>query len=129
MAVTANRPPLGFPPRRRLRRKVEFDAVYGRGRRIVADAFFTMNALRNHEPGARLGMTVSTKIAGNAVQRNRLRRVIRESFRLQQLSLPSFDIVIGTRAAVRNATNDQLRESLNKLWPRLISVCANLPSS
>lgn len=129
MAVNAERPPLGYPPERRLRRKTDFDAVYGRGRRVVSDALFTMNVLPNNAAGARLGMAVAAKLAGNAVQRNRIRRVIRESFRLQQLSLPSFDIVVGTRAPVRGATNVQLRESLQKLWPRLISACAKLPAS
>lgn len=129
MAVPADRPPLGFAPQRRLRRKRDFDAIYGRGRRVASDAMFTMIVLRNPTLGPRLGMAVAAKIAGNAVQRNRIRRVIRESFRLQQLSLPSFDIVVGTRPPVRTATNQQLRESLRQLWPKLISVCANLPVS
>lgn len=121
--------PLGFPPERRMRRKADFDAVYGRGRRIASDGLFTMNALRNEALGPRLGLAVAARVAGKAVERNRVRRIIRESFRLAQQSLPSFDIVVGTRAAVRTATNAQLRDSLLKLWPRLIKVCASLPSS
>jgi ribonuclease P protein component len=128
VAVAAERP-LGFPPERRMRRKADFDAVYGRGRRIASDGLFTMNALRNDALGPRLGLAVAARVAGKAVERNRVRRIIRESFRLTQQSLPSFDIVVGTRAAVRSATNAQLRDSLLKLWPRLIKVCASLPSS
>ena len=128
MAVPADRP-LGLSPQRRMRRKADFDAVYGRGRRIASDHLFTMNARRNEALGARLGLAVAARVAGNAVERNRVRRVIRESFRLIQQSLPSFDIVVGTRATVRTATNAQLRDSLHKLWPRLIKTCASLPIS
>ena len=112
-----------------MRRKVEFDAVYGRGRRIASDALFTMNARDNDGLGVRLGLAVAARVAGNAVERNRVRRQIRETFRLTQQKLPSFDIVVGTRPAVRAATNAQLRDSLNKLWLRVIQVCASSPAS
>jgi ribonuclease P protein component len=61
-------------------------------------------------------MSVGVKVAGNAVERNRIRRVIRESFRLEQQHLADLDIVVTARAGVRGSSNAQLRASLQRLW-------------
>jgi ribonuclease P protein component len=119
---------LGFPAGRRLRRKIEFDAVYAGGRRF-GDACFGMVARANGAAGPRLGLAVATKVAGNSVERNRIRRLIRETFRLRQHELPAVDVVVSARAASRGARNDELRASLNTLWDRLIRSCAALPRS
>jgi len=118
---------LGFPPRRRLRRKIDFDATYATGRRF-GDGFFGIVARANVE-GPRLGMAVATKVAGSSVERNRIRRLIRESFRLRQRQLPALDIVVSARARVRGARNAELTASLDTLWDRVTEQCASLPSS
>src|SRR5690348_17879413 len=74
---------LTFPAQKRLRRKSEFDAAYARGRRF-GNGFFAVTASSNDKYGARLGMAVAVRTAGNAVERNRIRRIVRESFRLHQ---------------------------------------------
>ncbi len=79
---------LTFPAHKRLRRKSEFDAAYARGRRF-GNGFFAVTASSNDKQGARLGMAVAVRTAGNAVERNRLRRIVRESFRLHQHVLPA----------------------------------------
>ncbi|HTU60409.1 MAG TPA: ribonuclease P protein component [Polyangiales bacterium] len=107
----------------RLRRKSQFEAVYARGRRF-GDGFFTVIARPNDE-APRLGLAVSTKAAGNSVQRNRIRRVVRESFRLRQRELPPMDLVVSARAGVRGAANAALRASLNTLWTRVTEQCAS----
>jgi ribonuclease P protein component len=56
---------------------------------------------------------------GSAVARNRLRRMIRESFRVHQSLIRSCDIVIGIRTAARGAAAATLRASLEQLWQRL----------
>lgn len=119
---------LGFPPGRRLRRKAEFDATYATGRRS-GDAYFGMVARANGATGARLGLAVATKVAGSSVARNRIRRVIRETFRLRQRELPAVDVVVSARGRARGARNDVLRASLNTLWDKLIESCASLPRS
>jgi ribonuclease P protein component len=119
---------LGFPPRRRLRRKIDFDAAYAQGRRF-GDGFFGIVARANDVAGPRLGLAVATKIAGNSVERNRIRRLIRESFRLRQRQLPALDIVVSARARARGARNAELTASLDTLWNRLKEQCASLPRS
>ena len=119
---------LGFPRERRLRRKAEFDAAYAVGRRF-GDAFFGIVARANDATGPRLGLAVATKVAGSSVERNRIRRLIRESFRLRQRQLPALDIVVSARTRARGARNAELIASLDTLWDRVTEQCASLPRS
>ena len=119
-ARAAAAPALRFPPARRLRKPGEFKRVYATGRRI-ANEFFTVNTQPNELGLARLGMSVAVRAMGNAVRRNRVRRMIRESFRLNQAILPALDIVIGVRAGARAAEPVLLRASLELLWQKLKS--------
>ena len=68
---------------------------------------------------ARLGMAVSARAAGNAVNRNRLRRLIRESFRMHRENLPAVDLLVTARAAAAKATNREVFASLEALWQSL----------
>jgi len=70
---------LGLTPQRRLRRRVEFERVLRRGRRLDG-RYFVLLAMPNGGSDDRLGLTVSRKV-GAAVKRNRARRLLRESFR------------------------------------------------
>jgi len=124
----AGRVRLALPARRRVRRKSEFEAAYAQGRRL-GDGFFGLVVRQNRAEGPRLGLAIAAKVAGNAVERNRIRRVIRESFRLRQLDLPPVDLIVSARARVRAARNDELRASLESLWDRVKELCAAPPSS
>jgi len=111
-------PPLTFPRARRLRTPGEFKRVYASGRRFGTE-FFSVNAQPNQLSCARLGMSIAVRTMGSAVARNRVRRMIRESFRLHQTIVPAVDVVIGVRAAARGAAAAQLRASLEQLWQKL----------
>jgi ribonuclease P protein component len=117
-APAATARPLTYPRARRLRTAADFKRVYANGRRM-GNEFFTVNTQPNELSLARLGMSVAVRTMGNAVERNRLRRMIRESFRLHQASVPPLDIVIGARSAARSAPTAQLRSSLERLWQKL----------
>jgi ribonuclease P protein component len=114
---------LSFPPHLRVRRKSEFDAVYRQGHRL-SDPLFTVTYLPNSLGHPRLGLAIAARVAGDAVDRNRIRRVVRESFRLAQRALPAADIVIGARSGVRTVDNGRLRISLETLWRRVQQSCA-----
>jgi ribonuclease P protein component len=119
---TAATPSLRLPPERRMRRPAEFKRAYAAGKRL-GNEFFTVNAQPNGLGCARLGMSIAARILRRAVDRNRVRRQIRESFRVHQLGLPAIDIVIGARAGVLAADNAQLRGALEKLWLKVNTAC------
>ncbi len=105
-------------------RKIDFETAYRRGRRF-GDSFFSMAVSPNATGGPRLGLAVGAKLIGNAVARNRLRRIIRESFRLAQHRLPATDIIVGPRAAARGAPVERIRQSLEGLWQKVATTCAS----
>ena len=107
-----------FRRAQRLRRPAEFRDVYSKGRRI-GNEMFAANVLANSTGTARLGMAIAVRAAGNAVRRNRVRRLIRESFRLHRRSLPALDIIISARTVAWATEAPQLREGLARLWQRI----------
>ena len=76
-----------FSRKLRLRTQAEFDRVY-RAKVFAADDVLVINACASNLPHPRLGLSVSKKV-GNAVARNRWKRLIREAFRLSQDELPA----------------------------------------
>jgi ribonuclease P protein component len=85
-----------------LHQPAEFRDVKRRGRKF-SDAFFSLSVLDNDGTHPRLGLSIATRIFGTAVARNRIKRLTRESFRLNQHSLPPVDVTVsrlgpGTRA-------------------------------
>ncbi|HEY1726078.1 MAG TPA: ribonuclease P protein component [Steroidobacteraceae bacterium] len=118
----------GLSRTRRLRRPIEFQSAYATGRRM-GNEFFTVNVKPNERDGARLGMSVAARILRRAVDRNRLRRLIRESFRHHQSALPRVDIVVGLRPGVKTADNQRLRVALQQLWHRISAPCTSSSAS
>jgi ribonuclease P protein component len=112
-----------FTPAHRLRQKSEFDRVYRDARR-VADNLFAIFARHNGGTHARLGLSIAARVVGNAVRRNRVRRLVRESFRLHQHELPAVDIVVNARHGAREADNAAIARSLEKHWQAIIRKCA-----
>jgi ribonuclease P protein component len=107
----------------RLRRPSEFQLGYAQGRRF-GNELFSATVRANAEAHPRLGQSVAVRIAGTAVNRNRLRRLVRESFRLRQHELPAVDIIVGVRAAARTTDNPALRAALDRLWNKIAQACS-----
>ena len=106
---------LKFEPRQRLHLPGEFRAVRLKGRRL-SDPYFSLSVLPNDRDLPRLGLAIATRTFGTAVARNRIKRITRESFRLNQRSLPSVDITVAARDAARLAAPAVLRASLDQMW-------------
>ncbi len=83
---------------RRMIRKGDFERAFA-GRCTAGDSLLVVYVLPNGLDCPRIGLTVG-KRHGNAVQRNRLRRLLREAFRLEQHNLPAgFDYMLVPRPA------------------------------
>ncbi|VAW66009.1 Ribonuclease P protein component [hydrothermal vent metagenome] len=68
---------------------------------------------------ARLGLAISKKNAKRAVDRNRIKRLIRESFRQNKHKLPAIDLVVMAKPITKNADNAQIFQSLEAHWNKL----------
>jgi len=105
-----------FPKAARLLRRAEFRKVYEEGRRRsarVCTIFYRSNGL----PRTRLGITTPRAI-GNAVIRNRIRRRLREVFRLNQNAIPpGWDVVLNPRPIVAKLPMADLTRDVLALFP------------
>jgi ribonuclease P protein component len=102
-AVALLNPARGLPRDARLRNSAEFRLVYETGRRFdgrLMSVFVRPNGLKRH----RLGITASRKLARRAVDRNRLKRLLREAFRLSSATMEvlpdSYDWVLNPRRSM-----------------------------
>ena len=86
-------PDLSFRPEHRVRKQEDFERIY-QARIFAADDVLIANGDGNNLSHSRLGLSVSKKV-GNAVVRNRWKRLIREAFRLTREHLPAgIDLII-----------------------------------
>lgn len=110
-----------FSPDHRLRTRKQFDRVFQQGRRRGRPLLVVFFLPRDEEEGspARLGMAVSRKV-GKAVVRNRVRRRLREIFRLHQHDFRApGDVVVVARPSAATATYRELESDLLSALRRL----------
>jgi ribonuclease P protein component len=98
----------------RILKRNDFSVAYQQGKRLSSKNFIIY--LHPNQTGTRrLGITVSKKI-GDAVQRNRIKRLLREFFRLNKDRLPAGqDIVVVSRRDTSNKKYDEVRQELEGL--------------
>ena len=89
-----------------------------------ADGMLTVLARKNDLDYARLGLAIARKAAGTAAQRNRLKRLIRESFRRRQHELPTVDCIVMAKPNATGSGNRELMASLERHWRRIIEQCS-----
>jgi ribonuclease P protein component len=92
--------------------------VFKQGRRS-ADPLFTVLYRHSDLDYARLGMAASSKRVRTAVGRNRIRRLVRESFRHSTALLAGLDVVVLVKDAAARAPNPDIAASLLAHWARL----------
>ena len=104
-----------FPPQQRLHSSKEFKSVFANPIKS-ADAFYTVLARPNQLAHARLGVIVSKKNARTAIARNRLKRVVRESFRTHKELINALDVVVICKQRSAVTINKTLANKLHKHW-------------
>lgn len=112
-------PERSFSKEERLRKRKDFDRVFKEGK-VLKGAIFSAYVLRNSLGHPRIGIIVGRKFGG-AVERNRIRRLLRESYRSNKgLIGAGFDIVLLPRIGIE-ANFKTVEEAFKKLMTRLTS--------
>lgn len=118
-----------FPRRVRLTEPLAYQRVFKHTGHRFSNRWMTLLAAPNRCGHPRLGLALSRKAVANAVRRNRIKRVMRESFRHWQERLGAVDIVLLGRTGIAGQSNEVLDAALEKLWKQLIEKCAGSSSN
>jgi len=106
----------------RLLNSADFKHVFANPCKL-GNAYLTLLAKGNHLDHPRLGLAISRKNVKTAAGRNRIKRQIRESFRLHQDIIGNFDVVVMAKPNAAKAERHQLRAQLDKYWRELAERC------
>lgn len=109
---------LSFPKSHRLLRPADYGKVFNDVQIKVPHRNFLVLATPNQLGHARIGLIFSKKNLKLAVQRNRIKRQVRESFR-QQHRLPEMDIIVLARQGLKDLDNQAVQKAMTDLWRRL----------
>nr|WP_306671059.1 ribonuclease P protein component [Endozoicomonas sp. SESOKO1] len=110
---------LSFGRESRLRSSADFKQVFDTTDIKVSSRQLLILAKANKLGRARLGLVVAKKNIRTAVGRNRAKRHIRETFRLQQDEIGNLDIVVLVRKGFSDLNDRDLNQLLNQQWQRL----------
>jgi ribonuclease P protein component len=110
----------GLPRDARLRRPGDFAALRTSSGRAGGRCFHMR--YRDNELGhARLGLAISKRVSKRAVERNRIKRLLRESFRRVRHQLPPVDLMVMAREQAAGVTGTQLLLEIDALWKKLMA--------
>ena len=112
-----------FPKSARLLRPAEFKNVFNDPVRLSRNGVIVL-ARKTASGTARVGMAVAKKHVKRAHERNRIKRLARETFRQHPVRNCGMDCVVLVRHGVAEASNEDLRAALNAAWKRLFEQCA-----
>jgi len=117
--VTDERSAARFPRAARILAKHEFDQAFRAGLSAGSKLF---RGLVVAGENARLGITVPKRAVPLASSRNRIKRIVREAFRLRRVSLPPLHFVVVARGEIAAATAAAVRADVEKLFDRLAAL-------
>jgi len=120
--TTYNTPSEQFARSSRLINAADYSYVFAKACK-QSSPHFTLLCRKNDDGVARLGLAIAKKQLRLAVSRNRIKRLVRESFRYRQELLIGLDIVVLTRTSVLKCTNKEILLQLEQQWRKLITKC------
>ena len=112
---------LRFPRAARLLAPGDFLELRRSGKRLPC-RFFHIEYRPTEFATARLGLAVSRRVSKRAVVRNKIKRQVRESFRLSRADLPAIDILVIARTTAAQQSLEDLRADLAILWRKLTAL-------
>lgn len=112
-------PDVRLPRTARLRKPVEFKHTFAHGLRVNGRYFRLVKADATQ---VRMGSAISRKVDTRAVERNRLRRILREWFRHARSALPPADYVVTAKPEARGVDAAALRRDLSQLFQRAAAL-------
>lgn len=115
--------PAQFSTAHRLLRKNGFDHVVHAEN--ISDRYFKIFFVRNRRPNAKLGMIVGKRTLASAVDRNRVKRIIRETFRQHSIKMCNIDLVVMVRRPFDQESGAQVAD-LKVLFSMAEDRCAGL---
>ena len=107
-----------FLRQQRLSSPDQFKKVFSQGKKIVTP-HLTVIFCANELTYPRIGLAISKKSVGSAVERNQIKRIIRDSFRQQQACNAPIDIVVISRKGMEQCLKSDIRNSLSLAWQKL----------
>jgi ribonuclease P protein component len=114
-----------FAKSRRLLNAKAYQAVFDHVDWKVSNKYLLCLTRDNGLNHPRLGLVIAKKNVRLAVQRNRVKRIIRESFRLHQQQLPNIDVIVLARAHIDQLDNQQVAKQIEQCWDKLIKKVNN----
>ncbi|WMY95013.1 MAG: ribonuclease P protein component [Arsenophonus sp.] len=108
---------LVFSRRLRLLKSKDFDYVFQYPKRVFSQEITILGRL-NTLRYPRIGFIIAKKNIKLSHERNRIKRLVREYFRLNQYKLPSMDFVILVKKGIVNLDNQEITKKLGYLWCR-----------
>jgi len=109
----------GFSKTSRLLNAADYKAVFSNAQLKVSCRHFLVLANRNSRTSARLGLVIAKKNVALAVQRNRIKRQLRNSFRHNRELLEKLDLVVLARKGADKLDNKELKDTIDSLWQDL----------
>ena len=109
----------GFSTDVRIRCAADYKSVFDGALFKVHQPHFLFLAKPTEQPKSRLGIVVAKKKVRRAHERNRVKRLARESFRLHQQQLDLLDIVVMPKVGIEAVPNAELHQQLEFAWQKL----------
>ncbi len=111
-----------FPRAARILRKTDFDRVLRAPTRCGSALFRAQVAPAEGDDTARLGLAIAKRVVRKSHDRNRLKRHVRDVFRILRRDLPRSDIVVFAKTEAVAATAEALRQDLQRLFERVAAL-------
>ena len=110
-----------FQKHQRLLNKRDYGYVFNAAKKI-STRWFTILYRPSQYECPRLGLVISKKSAKRAVDRNQIKRYLRETFRLSQHDIQKFDIVVMSKKGITDADQQLLVSELGYIWRKLSRI-------